>query len=195
MTNFLPIPNRDSIQTQRFRCGLPRRGFARKNSPFLCRVFPLRRACGGRDAGQAICKRPFARATLNRACAIPNSPKYRLHPIESVVSLRRFCRGGLVAQSVEQCPFKALVQGSSPCQPTTFQRQKAKGKRQKAEGRRQKEEGRRKKAKGRRQKQKAEGKRQDAPGWATMFRGGLPCRGLRIIVNTLCRPCVQRLTV
>ena len=27
-------------------------------------------------------------------------------------------RGGLVAQSVEQCPFKALVQGSSPCQPT-----------------------------------------------------------------------------
>src|SRR6266480_2332391 len=27
---------------------------------------------------------------------------------------------GLVAQLVEQCPFKALVQGSSPCQPTTF---------------------------------------------------------------------------
>ncbi len=26
--------------------------------------------------------------------------------------------GGLVAQLVEQCPFKALVQGSSPCQPT-----------------------------------------------------------------------------
>ena len=26
---------------------------------------------------------------------------------------------GLVAQLVEQCPFKALVQGSSPCQPTT----------------------------------------------------------------------------
>ena len=25
---------------------------------------------------------------------------------------------GLVAQLVEQCPFKALVQGSSPCQPT-----------------------------------------------------------------------------
>jgi hypothetical protein len=25
----------------------------------------------------------------------------------------------LVAQLVEQCPFKALVQGSSPCQPTT----------------------------------------------------------------------------
>src|SRR5437870_3901786 len=27
---------------------------------------------------------------------------------------------GLVAQLVEQCPFKALVQGSSPCQPTSF---------------------------------------------------------------------------
>ena len=27
---------------------------------------------------------------------------------------------GLVAQSVEQRPFKPLVQGSSPCQPTTF---------------------------------------------------------------------------
>ena len=27
---------------------------------------------------------------------------------------------GLVAQLVEQCPFKALVQGSSPCQPTIF---------------------------------------------------------------------------
>src|SRR5258706_14154055 len=27
---------------------------------------------------------------------------------------------GLVAQLVEQCPFKALVQGSSPCQPTTL---------------------------------------------------------------------------
>ena len=27
--------------------------------------------------------------------------------------------GGLVAQSVEQCPFKALVVGSSPTQPTT----------------------------------------------------------------------------
>jgi hypothetical protein len=26
---------------------------------------------------------------------------------------------GLVAQSVEQCPFKALVRGSSPRQPTT----------------------------------------------------------------------------
>ena len=26
---------------------------------------------------------------------------------------------GLVAQSVEQCPFKALVVGSSPTQPTT----------------------------------------------------------------------------
>jgi predicted GIY-YIG superfamily endonuclease len=31
-----------------------------------------------------------------------------------------FC--GLVAQLVEQCPFKALVQGSSPCQPTTFKK-------------------------------------------------------------------------
>ena len=30
--------------------------------------------------------------------------------------------GGLVAQLVEQCPFKALVQGSSPCQPTTFKK-------------------------------------------------------------------------
>lgn len=29
---------------------------------------------------------------------------------------------GLVAQLVEQCPFKALVQGSSPCQPTISQR-------------------------------------------------------------------------
>ena len=29
---------------------------------------------------------------------------------------------GLVAQLVEQCPFKALVQGSSPCQPTIFSR-------------------------------------------------------------------------
>ena len=28
--------------------------------------------------------------------------------------------GGLVAQLVEQCPFKALVQGSSPCQPTSL---------------------------------------------------------------------------
>ena len=27
---------------------------------------------------------------------------------------------GLVAQLVEQCPFKALVRGSSPRQPTTF---------------------------------------------------------------------------
>src|ERR1039457_1532960 len=27
---------------------------------------------------------------------------------------------GLVAQLVEQCPFKALVQGSSPCQPTSL---------------------------------------------------------------------------
>src|SRR6266699_6170754 len=27
---------------------------------------------------------------------------------------------GLVAQLVEQCPFKALVQGSSPCQPTNL---------------------------------------------------------------------------
>ena len=31
---------------------------------------------------------------------------------------KKFC--GLVAQLVEQCPFKALVQGSSPCQPTIF---------------------------------------------------------------------------
>src|ERR1035437_2934142 len=29
---------------------------------------------------------------------------------------------GLVGQLVEQCPFKALVQGSSPCQPTTFKK-------------------------------------------------------------------------
>ena len=28
----------------------------------------------------------------------------------------------MVAQLVEQCPFKALVQGSSPCQPTTFEK-------------------------------------------------------------------------
>jgi hypothetical protein len=27
---------------------------------------------------------------------------------------------GLVAQLVEQCPFKALVRGSSPRQPTIF---------------------------------------------------------------------------
>ena len=27
----------------------------------------------------------------------------------------------MVAQLVEQCPFKALVQGSSPCQPTIFE--------------------------------------------------------------------------
>ena len=33
----------------------------------------------------------------------------------------RFYRGfGLVAQSVEQRPFKPLVAGSSPAQPTTF---------------------------------------------------------------------------
>src|ERR1039457_7050618 len=33
--------------------------------------------------------------------------------------------GGLVAQLVEQCPFKALVQGSSPCQPTSLRPQRS----------------------------------------------------------------------
>ena len=32
--------------------------------------------------------------------------------------LQRFLQNGLVAQLVEQRPFKPLVQGSSPCQPT-----------------------------------------------------------------------------
>src|SRR5271170_5961360 len=33
--------------------------------------------------------------------------------------------GGLVAQSVEQCPFKALVESSSLSQPTTFSKRRA----------------------------------------------------------------------
>ena len=44
---------------------------------------------------------------LEKPCAGPR------HPLDN-------CLRGLVAQLVEQCPFKALVQGSSPCQPTTF---------------------------------------------------------------------------
>ena len=52
--------------------------------------------------------------------------KYRLRAAKFVVTLRRFFQGGLVAQLVEQCPFKALVQGSSPCQPTIFQNAKRK---------------------------------------------------------------------
>ncbi len=37
---------------------------------------------------------------------------------KSALLLCAALRDGLVAQLVEQCPFKALVQGSSPCQPT-----------------------------------------------------------------------------
>src|ERR1044071_1308328 len=37
----------------------------------------------------------------------------------------RIAAWGLVAQLVEQCPFKALVQGSSPCQPTSLRPQRS----------------------------------------------------------------------
>ena len=51
----------------------------------------------------------------------PGVPKTRAEKLalkRKSRSMRPLC--GLVAQSVEQCPFKALVRGSSPRQPTTF---------------------------------------------------------------------------
>ena len=48
----------------------------------------------------------------------------RLHAPRRLFSVR-VPMAGLVAQLVEQCPFKALVQGSSPCQPTTVKANKS----------------------------------------------------------------------
>ena len=49
------------------------------------------------------------------------SPRAFEKPCEAEITplLCAALKDGLVAQLVEQCPFKALVQGSSPCQPTT----------------------------------------------------------------------------
>ena len=48
-----------------------------------------------------------------------DKPGKALRPKNCSISLRPVF-GGLVAQLVEQCPFKALVRGSSPRQPTSF---------------------------------------------------------------------------
>ena len=67
-----------------------------------------------------------ARARARRGPARPRlqpshlkTQKLALHRPRFTATFRGPSRDGLVAQLVEQCPFKALVQGSSPCQPTT----------------------------------------------------------------------------
>jgi hypothetical protein len=62
-----------------------------------------------------FCTRKFMGGPRSRQ--VPN--KF-LRESETLISVRLHFAAGLVAQLVEQCPFKALVQGSSPCQPTSL---------------------------------------------------------------------------
>ena len=57
-------------------------------------------------------------AMLRRSGQTIPAPQKTLRDILAVLHDNLRPLGGLVAQLVEQCPFKALVVGSSPTQPT-----------------------------------------------------------------------------
>ena len=81
---------------------------------------PVRRVSRNLNASRAEGRRSGAM----RGCAARSHapPQKTLRDIVTVLHDNLRPLGGLVAQLVEQCPFKALVQGSSPCQPTTFEK-------------------------------------------------------------------------
>ena len=72
-------------------------------------------------APERFTRRPPQRAWAGALPIHFNQPKLLdARPNQCILSILLVSSGhcGLVAQLVEQCPFKALVQGSSPCQPT-----------------------------------------------------------------------------